>query len=401
MRKVVQILVNSVLPIVLLVVGILGAKKLISTQAEAPKALPKSEGTLVEVKPVQKAEHSVELQAQGMVMPSQRIAITPQVSGEIVEIHPALVAGGHIPAGEVVVKVESKDYRISVDEAEAALKQAQAQLDIEKARVKVAEREWEIFSQTGKADPKNKDLATREPWLRSAAASVEAARQRVKRAKLSKGRTVVKAPFNLLILNENVEVGQVVGPQTVIASAVGTDTFWVQVSLPVEQLDWIQIPGVNAGPGEGTVVQVAQATRGEISIAREGRVERLLIELDTAGRMARLIISIPDPLGIESQQKSLPLLINAFVNVTLPSQRKLQAVELSEAHLHEGGVVYVMKDDNTLDVREVEVGWRSGNTVLITRGLSSGEKIVTSRLGTVLPDMRLRLADAAGDTSDE
>ena len=66
---------------------------------------------------------------------------------------------------------------------------------------------------------------------------------------------------------------------------VGTDNFRVRVSLPVDRLGWIKFPD-NKGEGGAEATVVQQSSLGKI-VEKQGRVVRVLGDLETAGRMAR------------------------------------------------------------------------------------------------------------------
>ena len=146
------------------------------------------------------ASHTpLSIRGHGTVSYAKATALRPQVSGRIEWLHPNLVPGGELEAGELVVKIEADDYEISLAEANAGLEQAKAQLEIERGREAVAEREWEIFEETaanalGEERGEFKSLATREPQIRAALSTISAAKQRVRRARLSLRRTSLTVP---------------------------------------------------------------------------------------------------------------------------------------------------------------------------------------------------------------
>ena len=89
----------------------------------------------------------------------------------------------------------------------------------------------------------------------------------------------------------------------------------IQVSVPFSELKWIQFPQGNLPGAEVEVV--LDAGEGEIA-TWEGRVVRLLSDLDEVGRMARVVVAVQDPLGLESEKSDeLPLLLGSYVEVRL------------------------------------------------------------------------------------
>lgn len=193
-----------------------------------------------------------------------------------------------------------------------------------------------------------------------------------------------------MVLNENVDVGQLVGPATQTATLVGTDAFWVRVSVPLASLANLQLPD---GETPGPVVRVSQQVGGR-RVERAGRVLRLLPDLDSVGAMARLLVAIEDPLALtEANRGSLPILLGSYVDVEIDAAPLESAVEVPRVAFREGNRVFVMTGEDTLSVRAVEVAWSRDESVLVTTGLEHGERIVTSRVPTPVDGMPLRTAD--------
>jgi multidrug efflux pump subunit AcrA (membrane-fusion protein) len=212
-------------------------------------------------------------------------------------------------------------------------------------------------------------------------------------------RTRIEAPFNAFVQEEHAEMGQVVGPQSQLATLVGTDTFWVQVNLPIEKLAQIYVPGVNGS--EGSTARVWQRV-GDKRLEREGRVIRLQGSLDPVGRLARLLIEIDDPLRLQEPDDEggdptrLPLLLGAFVHVEIEGRAMEEVVDLPRVALRESDTVYLLTDDNTLEIRPVEVVWGRDESVLV-RGLGTGDRVITSNLPAPVEGMPLRLPGMEGE----
>ncbi|MEZ4369144.1 MAG: HlyD family efflux transporter periplasmic adaptor subunit, partial [Kofleriaceae bacterium] len=225
-----------------------------------------------------------------------------------------------------------------------------------------------------------------------------AAESGLERAQLAVGKTSLSLPWNALVQQRAVDVGQLVTPGTPLATLVGTDEFWVQVSVPVDRLRWIDIPGVG-GATVGSTATVRQLTAGA-PIVRTGRVVRLMGDLDPAGRMARLLVTVEDPLGLAAASGSaeaLPLLIGAYVEVEIVGDELADVIEVPRVALHDGDTVYV-DAGGSLAVRTVEVAWRRRDSVLVSSGLAAGERVVVSPLSGATPGMVLRtIASAARD----
>jgi hypothetical protein len=108
--------------------------------------------------------------------------------------------------------------------------------------------------------------------------------------------------------------------------------------------------------------------------------------------MARLLLNIENPLG---NRGDLPLLLGSFVDVAIAAQPIGEAIRLPRVALRNGSSVYVMNDQNLLEIRDVQIAWTEPDAVLITGGLAANERVVTSRIATPVPNMLLRTAEQA------
>lgn len=392
-----------VLPLVVIAAGIGVMMTLVKTKPEAARAPQPQLGALVEVEAVRRGDHAVTVHAQGTVMPAEQVILQPQVGGRVTWIHAELVPGGRFRRGETLVRVDARDYQLALEAQRAQVDRARLDLQLERSRQDVAAREWELFERTSPSaqsprSPPSADapdagegsLALREPQVRTARVAVSAAESGLQRAQLDLSRTTLTAPFDGFVKQEQVDRGQLVTPQSQLATLVASDRFWVQVSIPIEALASIRVPGVGASR-EGSSARVWQDVGSE-RIDRSGRVVRLMGDLDPAGAMARVLVEIDDPLGLRSEDAGLPLLLGAYVDVEIEARPLSGVVELARAALRDDDKVWVVGEGNRLEIRSVRVVWRGPDSVYVREGLEPGERIVTSRIPSPIDGMRLRVA---------
>jgi len=389
-------MLKTVLPIVVLIAAIGGAQALrlltpeVAAQAESVNVLP------VIVMPVRLAAHPLELDVIGEVKPVHRLVMQSEVGGRVVERSPQLVPGGVLRAGESLVRVDGRDHGVMVAVQEAALERAAVAVADERARKEVAEFEWQERAALLSADARR--LALREDYLRSAEVGLDAARNQLDKARRDLGRTNIKVPFDALVLEAGAELGQLVTPQTPLATLVAIDRYWVEVALPVAQLVHLDIPGVNVASGErGSSARVRFDAGEGARVEREGTVERLIGQVTTHGRMARLLIGVSDPLdraargepGRAAPGTSLPLMLGSIVEVRLAGAQLADTTAVPSGALIDDHAVWLVVD-HALKSREVEVAWRGAETVLL-RGLRPGDMVVVSPLATASDGAPVRI----------
>ena len=358
---------------------------LVATKEEPPRAEKPLEGTLVEVIQINASRHDVELHAKGTVVPAKEIVLQPELGGRVIWQSQELVAGGRFKADQPILRIDPRDYELAVESHRSQVNRARLDLAIEARRGEVAKREWNSFGEMDVSD-EQRALAQREPQLEASRLALKAAQSSLKKAHLDLTRTTLRAPFNAMVVTESVDPGQLIGPQTSVARLVGTDEYHVQVSVPVSSLRTARVRTADAPGSEAKILQRV----GQETIERPGEVIRQLPDLDPGGAMARLLLNIENPLG---QRGDLPLLLGSFVDVAIGAQPIDDAIRLPRVALRNGRNVYVMNDQDLLEIREVQIVWTEPDAVLVTGGLRPNERVVTSRIATPVPNMLLRTAE--------
>lgn len=388
-------LIGRLLPVLILAGAFVVAAILVATRPVPEQHAVEDKGTLVATIAAATATHALRVAAQGVVIPAREIMLQPQVGGRVIYVSPNLVPGGFVDTDEVLFRIDPTDYELAVATQKTSLAEAEAAFSLEQGRQQVARKEWTLFEDAaaGQQDP---SLVLREPQLRSAEAKVAAARAQLRQAQLNLRRTSVAAPFSAIVRSESIDIGQTVNSQSQAARLVGTGSFWVRASVPMDQLAYIDFQG---GAGKGSPARISYDL-GRDFIRRDATVVRLLGDLDQAGQMARVLIEVADPLGRDSGQA--PLLLDSYVDISIQGNAMLEAVEIQRAWLHNGNYVYVMQGAQ-LSIREVTVGWSRPETVLVVSGLVDGDAIVTTPIKAAVPGMKLRTAsqEALADTEGQ
>jgi hypothetical protein len=164
----------------------------------------------------------------------------------------------------------------------------------------------------------------------------------------------------------------------------------VEVSVPIGQLQWIQIPGFNSS--EGSPVRVYHESAWGPDAHREGRVVRLKTNLEPRGRMAQILVRVEDPLALEQPPRDRrALILGSYVRVEVEGRAVTDAVRVPRTALRDGDHVWTMDEDASLRIHRVEIAWSTEEYVLVRDGIASGDLIITSDLGAPVEGMKLRL----------
>lgn len=380
-----------VLPLVVLGVGGLAAMSVFRLSPSAARAEPARQIPVVEVVEVAPQAAVARVEATGTVVAAQMITITPEISGRVVGRSDALIPGGRLSEGEVIARIDARDYRLSIDQEQARVTSAQLEVQTEKSRGRVSRREWESYGDGRSVEAL--PLVSREPHLQAAASNLAAAESGLSRAKLSLSRTVLRAPWNAVVIEAQAEVGQVVGPGTKVATLVGTDRAWVRVAVPVQRLTDLDVPGV--GAEQGAAARVIQEVGNGQRVEWDGVVIRLEGQLESQTRNAQLLVAVDNPYS--PPDGGLPLLPGSFVRVELEGREVSGVFSLPRVALHDGGTVWVVNDSERLANRSVEVRWGTPEDVYLTGDLRPGDRVVTSTLALPLAGEQVRVQASATD----
>jgi multidrug efflux pump subunit AcrA (membrane-fusion protein) len=145
---------------------------------------------------------------------------------------------------------------------------------------------------------------------------------------------------------------------------------------------------VNTADTVGSRASVVMEPAPGVRVVREGHIGRLLGSVDARGRMAQLLLVVEDPLQLLQpiEQRSLPLLIGAYVEVEIEGRPIADAVAIPIEALKDGDRVWVVVD-GALTLREVEVAWRETEHVLVHGGLAKDDLVVVSPIPTATEGM--------------
>jgi len=276
------------------------------------------------------------------------------------------------------------DYELALTAKKANLETAVADLKAEQGQQEVAQAEWDLLGLGEKASDRDRELALRLPQLAEKKARLEAAKAEVSQAELDLARTLIKAPFNAVVRSTSVDLGGQVSSQSVLANLVESDTFYIQALVPLDRLQWIVLPD-----GPGSPVSVATVGEGTHRV-REGRVFKLLSDLEPGGRLARLLIKVEDPLDLAYPvNERNPMLLGDYVSVTIEGRRVDGVYRLEQENLRDGNLVYTVDPEGRLHIVNTEVVWREVDHVLV-RGLDPRMKLVVSYLSAPVEGMEVR-----------
>ena len=375
--------IRLLLPPMILLIGLWAGWMLFRTSPE-PEFMEVAETPMrVRVIHPVPVDTNLAVTAFGTVKAARELVVTPQVAGRVIEVSDQLIPGGQFKQGQVMIRIDPRDYEYALKQAEASLETAKFNLEMEEGRGRVAQRDWELLGDEVDIDDVDSRMALRAPHLAEKQAALASAKSRVEKANLDLSRTVIAAPFDAMVDMESVEVGQTVSAGSRLATLVGTDTYRVEIGIPLDD-----VPAVVPADGITREASVTLATGGGKGVTYQGFVSGLTGSVDPAGRLARVLVVVPDPIG-QSSGRSVPLLLDAYVEVSIEGPAVEQVLSLPRSVVREGDLIWVAGANNRLAFRSIEILGGDVDTVLARAPLAEDEAIITSPIPAAAPGMLL------------
>lgn len=365
-----------ILPIVVLAAGI-GGYAVMASMKQPPQEKPVVDNTpVVAVDIIEKQPMIFAVNSYGIVAAKYETELVSQVSGEIVYLADAFVRGGFVKQGQVLAKIDPSDYEAALIDAEATLASAKATLVQEKAFGKVAEEEWKRI-ENGVPTP----LSLRKPQLAQELARLHSSEAGVLRAKRNLERTIIKAPYDALIETRHVGLGSYVSTGTALGNVLSTQKAEIRLPLPDKEVRYLNDRGIGASVTlQGDVAGLPQQWQATI-VRSEGVI-------DDRSRMTYLVAEVIDPYGLASPKQ--PLRFGSYITANIKG-RQAQSVTTVARHLIVDNKIALLDDNNQLKYQKVQVLREQGAQVVISEGLESGMRVITSPLDYPIAGMALAL----------
>lgn len=400
--RVARRLLSGILKI-LLSVAIVGAavviyRHQIKTSPRAGRRKPPARPKLVQVMPVHKDDCQTTVAGYGKVMPAQQVTLRPQVTGQIVEVSPDVVPGGFVAAGHKLAAIDHRDYDILVRQRGSDVARAVKDFKVEQGNQAIAKKEYELLGEL--ITEEDRELVLREPQLASAQAAKESAEAALQKAKLDLARCDIAAPFNAIVQDKHVDLGATVSLNSDMVTLIGTDEAWIDVKVDIQELKWLDIPQKNSD--SGPEVKISNSLAWGPDRFRMGRVLRLVGELETHGQQARLLVMVDDPLCLKAENQGLPqLLMDSYVSAEIQGRTLRSVFPIDWPHLRDNDTVWIMNEDNQLDIRPVQIALRGPERVYVTEGIAEDERLVVTDIGAPVAGMPLRIGVAKEQSDNQ
>ena len=342
----------------------------------------------VDVASVVKQDLRIQVQAQGTVTPLRKTAILSEINGRVIEVAPNFLVGGFVSEGDVLLRIDPRDYQTSLLRAQAAVESAESNLAQEKGRAEVALREWQRLPKGSQRSQEARDLYLRKPQLEQAQAQLLAARADLNTARDNLERTIIKAPYDALIREKHSELGQFVAAGAPLADIFSVEYAEVRLPIPQSKLDYLELPGLQ-GYEAGSAIDLYTDVAGEIRhwTAELHRTEGVF---DERSRVLYTVARIRDPYALKEPGRE-PLRVGTFVNANIEGRELKGIVSLPRYLLRAGNFVWVVDSEQHLRNRKVSMLRTGGDLIYVTAGLDDGDLVSLTNLDNSFAGSKVKI----------
>src|SRR5215475_3041157 len=350
--------------------------------------------------PVEQRQQQRVVEAVGSLFAYDEVTVSSEAEGRVEEV--LADVGDRVGKGQALARVSPVEFQLTVDQQQAALRQARARLglgendgelkdvrqaaEVKKAAADMLDAEQKYkraqsLLETGVIPRQQYDEA--EARYNAAKATYDLAAQQVENMRASMqqtqvslnlankrlGDTQIRAPFSGHVKAREVTVGQYLKVQAPVMTIVNIDPLRARLSVPEKMSPWVRV---------GREVKLSlEAFPGREFAARFSRINP---SVDEKNRTFEIEALVANP-GAELKPGS-------FVKATIQSDKIDQILVIphnAAAYLFGAYKVFVIQGQ-TIKEREVKLGDRLGDLVEIIEGLQAGDKVAISLGGPQLKD---------------
>ena len=315
----------------------------------------------------------------GYLTTEKTVNLVARVNGTLQST--SYTAGGRVKQGQLLFVIEPTLYKDKVEQAEAALKTAQAQLEH-------ARSNYSRMKEAVKSDAVSQiQVLQAESSVAEGVAAVNNAEAALSTAHTNLSYCYVRAPFDGTISKATVDVGSYVGGslQPVTLATIYKDN-QMYAYFNVADNQWLEMLMNNRQSAQELPKKIMVQLGKEGSEMYPATLDYLSPNVDLNTGTLTVRANFDNPQGI--------LKSGLYVSITLPYGEADNAMLVKEASIGTdqlGKYLYLVNDSNIVRYRHIEIGQLIGDTLRqVTGGLSPQDRYVTKALMKVRDGMKIK-----------
>jgi len=325
-----------------------------SQTATAPQPVPVISGQVVA------RDVALNLTGIGTVQAYNTVTIRARVDGELVNV--AFHEGSDVKKGDLLAQIDPRPYQAALDNALATLAKDQAALAN-------AKRDLSRYQDTaGKGYSSRQQLDTQTMMVDSAQAQIQADNATIENARVQLGYTTITSPLDGVTGIRLIDQGNIIHAADASGLVVVTQLQPISVIFTLPQSE---LPQIAAARAKGASLTAAALDGDGVTELDQGTLALIDNQIDPATGTIKLKANFPN-----DRRTLWP---GQFVNVRLQVGTVHDGLTVASRVIQRGPkgfFAFVIRPDNTVEMRPVETGQNDRGQVLVTKGLSPGERVV-------------------------
>ncbi|KWT82590.1 efflux RND transporter periplasmic adaptor subunit [Candidatus Magnetominusculus xianensis] len=333
------------------------------------------------------------LNASGYVVAERRAAVSSKITGRLISIN--VEEGSRIKKGDIIARLENDDVVAAKDQAAANLQVSKHDFHLAEAQLKNAELNYQRIKKLSEANYVSRaDYDNALMKYQTAVAQKDAAQSKITAAQaalrstaVNAEYTIIRAPFDAVVLTKNADVGDIITPlgatanvKAAVVSIADLSSLMVEVDVSESNIEKIKatqpceitldaIPDKRLRGDVHMIVPTADRTKGAITVKVNfiEKDQRILPEM--SAKVAFLSRAVTD-------SEKHPRIV---VNATVISKHRQS--------------VFVITEDGTLRETAIKTGEIYGDLVEITEGLRVGDKTASGDISKLRDGQKIKIKE--------
>lgn len=329
------------------------------------------------------------LDVAGLLVPDKTASVSSKITGQVVTLKGDV--GSHVSSGSTIIQLETASVNAQLQQAQASLQASQAalasvqnQADLQKINLDTAQRNYnqtkalydsnavaksQLDDDSSKLDTAKKQYQSAAgPALSQAKAAVSTSVANINSIKVQLQNTIIKSPITGIIMNRNINQGEVASPGVSLMTIADTSVLRMKGTVSQEYLPLLR---------EGENINVSVDIYPDKVF--KGSIKNLGPMAVSTGEIFPIDISIPN-------SGSLKPGLSAHATLDI-SEEKGVIVPITAVMQKDGqSYIFVVKN-NMVEKRTVTTGLSNNKEIEILKGLAKGEKVAVSNVNNLVNNM--------------
>lgn len=338
-----------------------------------------------------------EIELRGVVDATTRPELVFEVEGIVEYVSPDLLAGKWVKKGALLAALDSREFDIAIEQANADMARAKANYEQEQALSEVA-----IAGIQAREGVTPSPLATRELQVEEAYLLIERARLQLAIATSRRKRSELRAPFDLVIERANVVVGERVSPRHVAVMGYDPQSLIVRTEAGWDQLQLLNVTSpvvVDIQPRKASIYRSPTALQA-LDLQQQADSEKLVdAELRFVGASVSATQLFPLSFTIVTPD-SRTLKLGDEVGVVVQGNKERPLTKIPSSAIEDNGSIGLVSEfGRVVRVQPMKVGTEPENVLIPAVGSNFTHVIANSRV--YIPDGTLIYPSNVDDTQEE